>query len=114
MPLLNRDQILTADDMRKEEVQVPEWGGSVFVRNMLGFERDAFEAAQIGKKEPLKNFRARTVAATVCDEQGTLLFTKDDVEALGKKSSTALNRVFEVAARLAAVDQKSVEELGNA
>jgi len=42
---LNKEQILRADDLKTEEVDVPEWGGSVRVRVLTGTERDAFESS---------------------------------------------------------------------
>ena len=45
MTILTRDQILQANDLVTETVEVPEWGGSVFVKSLTGVERDQFEAA---------------------------------------------------------------------
>lgn len=113
MAILTRDQALAADDLRKEEVQVPEWGGSVFVRNMIGTERDDYEAFFVNNKQPFKNIRARIAAATVCDEHGVLLFSVADVEALGKKSGAALDRIFDVAKRLSCLNKEDIDEMGN-
>jgi len=110
MPL-SRDSILTATDLKKEEVAVPEWGGSVFVRTMSGSERDAFESVQL--KDPHKDFRARMAVQTVCDENGELLFSPADVDAVGKKSAAALDRVFALACRINGFTKQDVDELGN-
>jgi hypothetical protein len=107
MPL-TRDQILKAEDLKREEVPVPEWGGSVFVRTMTGGERDRFEAAFVRDKT---DTRARLAAATICDEAGTLLFSATDIEALGRKSAAALERVFVVAMRLSKVGKADVDDL---
>jgi hypothetical protein len=106
---LTRDQILGADDLPRVEVEVPEWGGSAFVRTMTGTERDRFESEHI--KNPHRDIRARLVAATLCDEQGNLLFGPADVEALGRKGAAALDRVFAVALRLNGIGKADVEEL---
>ena len=47
MPVLSRDEILAADDIQIELLEVPEWGGSIFVKGMTGAERDRFEAGVI-------------------------------------------------------------------
>ncbi len=47
--MLTREQILQSDDLPRETVQVPEWGGEVQVRTMTGTDRDAFVASLIGK-----------------------------------------------------------------
>ena len=108
--MLSRDQILASDDLPKELVPVPEWGGSVYVRTMTGTERDGVEAASIGN-DWRRGFRARLAVATVCDEQGNALFTAADIEALGRKSSAALDRIFEVACRLNKLGAADVNEL---
>jgi len=116
MGLLTKSVILAADDLKREAVPVPEWGGDVFIRSMTGAERDAFENAQIegrgkDRKVNLANLRARLVAATACDGEGKLLFSKEDAAALGGKSSAALDRCFEVAQRLSRLSREDVEAL---
>ena len=108
MPLL-RDQILASTDLPKTEVDVPEWGGSVFVRVMSGAERDAFEVAhQLSAKD---NVRARLVAFCACDAAGVLLFSPDDVDDLGNTSAAALDRLFAVAVKINRLSKKDVDEL---
>ena len=51
------------------------------------------------------------MALTICDQEGERLFTDADVEALGEKSSTALNRVWDVARRLSALTVKDEQAL---
>ena len=38
--ILNREQILAANDVKTRIVDVPEWGGSVIVRGLTSLERD--------------------------------------------------------------------------
>lgn len=109
MGILNRDSILSADDLPREEVQVPEWGGSVFVRTMNGSERDRFEHAW--RENPGRDVRGRVAALTICDETGKPLFTEADVARLGTKSSAALNRILAVSMRLSGLTKQDVEEL---
>ncbi len=117
MTYLTREMILQANDIRREDVDIPEWGGKVCVRGMTGSERDAFEEmilAGRGKdaKVNLRNIRAKLVAQTVIDpETGQYLFTDDDIKALGKKSAKALARVYDVAQRLSGITDKDAEEL---
>lgn len=119
MALLTADQILSADDLQTEEVEVPEWGGSVLVRGMSGTDRDRFEAAMmkdnmsgISKDRALENYRARLAAACMVDEAGKRLFRSDaETRRLGEKSAQALTRVVEVASRLSGLTDGDVEEL---
>lgn len=116
MALLSKDQILAAEDLVTEDVEVPEWGGTVRVRMMTGAERDSFEDSLTqtkGKnvKTNLANLRARLVARTVVDEAGKRMFTDAEAGVLGQKSAAALDRVFEAARRLNGMTEADVEEL---
>lgn len=106
---LTRDRILAADDLRRELVPVPEWGGPVFVRVMTGSQRARFETETNGPGK--LTVRERLIAATACDEGGHLLFTAGDVAALAEKSGAALDRLAEVALRLNRIGPKDVDDL---
>ena len=114
--LLGRQDIWGASDIVTEEVEVPEWGGSVLVRGLTGKERDQFEASIIvgrGKKRDInmRQMRAKLAAHSMVDEQGNLLFSASDVEALSNKSSAALERVFAAAQKLSGLSDADMEEL---
>ena len=111
--MLTREQILQSDDLPRETVQVPEWGGEVQVRTMTGTDRDAFEASLIGKEGRLENVRARLVSLTLCDESGSRLFSDGDITALGGKSAKALDRVFAVSQRLNGIGTDQVDAAKN-
>ena len=111
--MLNREAILKTDDLPRELVKVPEWGGEVYVRTLTGTERDAFEQSMVAKKNKpnLANVRARFAVLTICDADGKRLFTDADAEVLGSKSASALDRVFEVAQRLNGFSDADSQEL---
>ena len=117
MNLLSREQIIGADDRKTEDVPVPEWGGVVRVRALSGAERDAYEAGIVqlrgdgSKVVSLQNLRGRLVSLACVDEEGNRLFTDEDAIALGDKSASALERVFDVARNLAGLSENDVEEL---
>jgi hypothetical protein len=110
---LTRDNILDADDLPLEEVEVPEWGGSVYVRSMNGFERQEFDTWLMETQDDPNrtNMRGVVVCSCTTDADGVRLFTAEDAEALGKKSAEALNRVFDVAMRLNALSADAVEDI---
>lgn len=112
--MLTREQILQCDDLPRETVQVPEWGGEVQVRTMTGTDRDTFEASLIGKEGRLENVRARLVSLALCDGEGHRLFSDADITVLGGKSAKALDRVFAVAQRLNGIGSDQVEAAKNA
>lgn len=110
--MLTRDQILAADDLKREIVEVPEWGGSVYVAMMSGDARDAWEASIIDGQgnATLRDVRAKLVAATITDEAGVRLFTAEDVAGLSKRSAVALDRVVNVARRLNRLGSQELED----
>ena len=114
--MLTKEQILKAEDLPTETVLVPEWGGEVIVRTVSGTEKDAHEAKSLqdgGKdgKFDLVNFRARLCAMVMVDEKGKRLFSQSEIKLLGAKSAKALDRVYEVGARLNSFNKADVEEL---
>jgi len=116
MGFLTRDAILSADDLRSEVVEVPEWGGSVYVRMMTAAERDRFEAAVIAAKDASVKTDVRSMLAqfTVCDEAKRPLFTLEDMERLGQKSYAAMDRIWDAATRLNRMGPKDEADLGKA
>jgi hypothetical protein len=118
MKILKREEILKIDDIKTEEVLVPEWGAGVgvLVRGLNGAERDRFEGSildQSGKKTKvnMQNARARLVQMSTVDEDGKLIFSAADVLALGSKNAAALDRIFDVASRLSGISEDDMEEL---
>ena len=119
--VLTRDEILAARDHRTETVDCPEWGGSVLVRSLSGSDRDRLEGAGILWEKDGKGAlaiagyqtvgtRARLVAAAIVDEDGNLLFTPADVEALGAKDSAPLDRIADVVTRISGMGPKANDE----
>lgn len=110
--VLTRDAILAVDDLPREEMHIPEWGGSVFVRAMTGAERDTYEMGlYLAHKNGATSDTVRSQIATRCmvDEQGNRLFSDKDAAALARKSGAVLERVRQVAARLSGMDEGAVE-----
>lgn len=114
--VLTKDEILAADDIQRQWVDVPEWGGGVYVYVMSGVERDSFEESNWemrGKSNVLnlQNLRARLCAVCIRDEKGKRLFASKEIKALGKKSGVALSRVFKVAQEINGMTPEDIEEM---
>lgn len=114
-----KDQILGIVDVAVEPVTVPEWGGmTVRVRGLTGQERDAFEDSMTKVKSNGKgvsinstNFRARFLVLAIVDEEGNRVFTDAEAPILGTKSAAAINRLYDVAARLSGMSAADEAEL---
>lgn len=115
---LSKDAILKAKDVLYEDIEIPEWGGRVRVRGLLGTERDAFEESlHTGKgkqrKVSLFNFRAKLAVRTLVNEEGERIFEDGDYPLLGQKSASGLAKVAETASRLSGLSEQDVEELAD-
>lgn len=123
--LLSRAEILECNDLGRlpgegpTPVDVPEWGGRVFVRTMGGLERDEFdaesavlqEASPDDKYATFKNVTARLLSRAVCDAAGVPMFTKGDVARLGLKNSEALKKVYHVASAMNGLRAEDVKAI---
>lgn len=104
---LSKDQILEANDLKTEQVDVPEWGGSVNVRMMSGADRTTFRNSMVdvqpdGTRTPKPDADIETtlVLVTVVDDAGNRIFDDDDGDRLRLKSAAAITRVANVAMRI--------------
>jgi hypothetical protein len=116
---LTREEILAAQDLRRERVEVPEWGTDaegnpavVFVRTVTGTERDRYQltlAPINGGQGDFDNFRARFLCFCICDETGKRLFGDDEGELIGGKSADAIARLWAAANRINGTDAEAIE-----
>src|ERR1035437_8715941 len=110
---VSRDNIFGSKDRPSEKVNVPQWGGDVYVSTITGTERDAFESAITSSegKVSVENIRAKLLVRCLTDENGNRLFTDADALQLGTKSANILDRLFTVARKLNGLSKDDVEEL---
>ena len=113
MTILTKEQILKANDIKKQKVSVPEWGGDVYIKTMTGTERDVFEQSLITdkRKTDITNIRAKLCVLTTVDGKDERLFNEGDIQALGAKSAAALDRVFSVSQKLSGIGKSDIEEM---
>jgi hypothetical protein len=113
--MLTREQILGAQDIRIEPVEVPEWGGVVYVKRMSCRAAEEYQdwlmARQNGDGSlKMADLRASLLARVLCDDQGRLLFSEDDIGALGEKDSAVMARLFQAAQKASGLVDDAVEE----
>lgn len=95
-------------------MQIPELGGSVWVKGMSAADRSKFEkdfqtASGKTNKRKAAEVRERLLVACVCDENGTRMLTTQDIDALGRQSIQIVERIVEVAQRLCGMSNEDVE-----
>jgi hypothetical protein len=110
---LTRELAITADDIQRIDVSVPEWGGVIAVRVMTALEREQYETMlnEQQKRGETLNIRASLVAWCAVDAHGKRLFSADDIAALSTKSAVAVNRLFDAARILNAMTSDEANDM---
>ena len=108
MGFLKREAILAASDLGTADVEVPEWGGSIRVRQMTLRERGEFAKRATGEDGAVVG--AWLVSAVAVDEAGAPIFKPDDVKDLEKRSWKALDRVVAAILKLNRLDDERVAD----
>ncbi|MDR1383324.1 MAG: hypothetical protein LBJ67_05705 [Planctomycetaceae bacterium] len=132
MGILSREDAMTSrGKYAMIEVDVTEWGPIdaeidaetgkpektlVYVRELSGREKDAFESGLVsikGRKQKLnlEDMRARMAVLVCCDAEGNAIFRPEDVEWLTKKSCRPLTRIYNAAKELNDLSNEDEEEL---
>ncbi len=108
MGILTKDEIGRRDDMKLEKVDVPEWGGEVYIRTIMGNERDMLDASYRDNKVGYRGLFAATV---LCDEKGVRLFSDIERMQLGSKNARALDRILEAGMRLNGMTEDAITDV---
>ncbi|MFZ1396706.1 MAG: hypothetical protein WAS33_07410 [Candidatus Promineifilaceae bacterium] len=121
MTLLNFDDILAKQDKEFEDVEVPEWGGTVRIAAMSGTDRDRWELSMMQADDKSEhgfrmNFdaysRVRLVALCLVDDDFQRVFVTDkQVEALGQKSGAVMDRLYGIAQRVNGITDEDIDDL---
>jgi len=111
--MLDKSSILECKDIQSKEVSVPEWNGSVMVYGLTCGEKDDFESSLIteDKKVSLEFPTAKLCCLCIRDKDGNRIFSNTDIISLSKKSSKAMQRVYQVAEKLSGLGKGDVEEM---
>lgn len=122
---LTKDEILNLDDIKIREIQIPEWAGSVFIRQLTRGQADEYFSRRFEKSEIQQRGRGNNVvesqinmfghdawlvAQAVCDEAGKRLFTNGDVDNLKNRNANAIGRIAVEIIKFSQM-QEDVEEL---
>ena len=115
---LTKQAILQAKDQVLERVEVPEWGGAVYVRSITARERGIIEADAAKFRESkgkdasfARTFTSRLASMAICDENGERLFSDNEVDQLAGKNAAVIARISEVSQRLSGFSKEDVDEL---
>lgn len=107
-----REQILSVQDIKTENVSIPEWDTEVQVRGLSGASRNRILNNAIDKKGNVNLdtlYSDLVLASTHDPETGEAVFAAQDRDALNAKSGSALERIARVAMRLSGLDEEAME-----
>ena len=116
MGYLSREAILDAEDKRYDDVECPEWSGTVRIRSISGRQRDEYEQSLIqqngrDRQMNLRNARAKLIVLCAVGGDSRPLFTAEDLRALSAKSAKPLDRLFTACQMLVGLSDDDVKSL---
>lgn len=113
--ILSRDSILGRSVLKRKEIEVPELGGTLIIRELNGtqgadFQRRSLEVvdgrtATIRDAAALANLNALVIVWSAITEDGQPLFTKNDIPALNELGSSFLDLVGNEVLKLSGLDK---------
>lgn len=107
---LTAEDVLGASDITTVDVDVPEWGGTVRLRAMSGEEGVRFMDMM---QKDRSNSALKVVLLTAVKEDGSPLFTADQLDQLQKKSLKALMKLQSEAVKLNGLVPEEVGKIKN-
>jgi hypothetical protein len=108
---LSKEQIVSATDVKTIDLDIPEWGGTVRVRNLSALEREQFIRDIQSKNLDLSKTKIAWVARCLIQEDGNPIFSSTEIELLGNKSAKALDRVVDAIESINALTVESMKEI---
>ena len=113
---LSADDILSANDIKLVRVDVPEWGGAIYIRPITISQMEKIEqmlAPDQNKKRRKITYLRETMLVMSIVNPNTLapIFTRKDMPKLAMKSAAATERVFDQCLKLSGFKQEDVDEL---
>jgi len=118
MPYLTKGDILQATDVDTDDLEVPEWGGTVRVRGldalyMRELMQTGFVDATSGQVDLGKLDLPGLVGRSIIDEAGNPVFDARDVKQLASKSFAPLMKIATKALQLSGIATAEEEEEKN-
>lgn len=108
-----RSQILNADDIKEEIVEVEEWGCKILVKGLTGKARSEIlnEAiSQDGSFDFTKVYPDLVIGTSYDPETEERIFQKEDRDMLNEKSGAALEKIAEIAVKLSGLKEAAQEK----
>jgi len=111
--VLDRDALLAALAAKAIPVEVPELGGTVFIKELAALQQmeiNTFRSTLENTAEDNVRFMCHVLGLVLSDESGNLLFTEDEVGLLANSKLKLLNPLFGQALEVNGMTPKAKEE----
>ena len=107
--ILDRHSILNVKDFETHKIDVPKWGGSLYIRPFTALLKDKIE--QITQKDDFKgSIRAISLAGSICDVNGNLLFKESDINTLSGKDASSVDIIMQKIFEINGLTESELEE----
>lgn len=107
---MNKEKILQATGRKIKRFTIPQWDNmEVAIRSWSAKELQAFTDWQKAADQSVELF-GKVAAMSLCDDEGKLLFTDEDVPALCEKDLDALMLILENATTFNRVSKAEVDK----
>lgn len=110
-----REQILNADDIETELVEIPVWGVTVEVRSMDGRSRTRLlrnAASSDGVVDMETLYPEMVIRCSFDPESGERIFVEDDADALLSKAAGPLEMLAMAAMRVSGMTSDAIDVAG--
>lgn len=99
MAILDKEAILKADDSELTEIEIPEWGGTLFVGPMRVSERLAFDSKHCDENGQFKDLKDPELiydllSLSIRTEHGLRMFDEKGIRDLDQKNAKVIHSLF--------------------
>lgn len=112
---LTREVFLSKRELRRIQVDIPEWGESVWVRELNAKQRGEVEMAfTSGDHNRVAGVRAAVVTMCTVNDEGVPMFKPGDQPAIAEMSGSVIDRIFSAALKVSGLGEGAHESaVGN-
>lgn len=118
MPVLGIEA-LSGRILREKEIEIPEWGGTILVRELTSAEVDSIRRVAMVAVDPktskvmdpgaLYRFQLRLIATGWINENGVRVLRDDEIEKLYDVSNVVTQRMAEAIMELSGLDTEATK-----
>lgn len=111
MALLNKSQFLSKRDFGYKDIEIKGLDGAIRIRALTVIDQLDFEEIAAAKDFNQKELMFKLVLKCCIDDKGDLLFTEDDLPALGEQPADVMVNLFKEILKINSLDQSEVDNI---